>query len=546
MNRGSNNIENYNIDLEQLESQLEEKLQRELSEIEVLKENRHKIGTPEALGDTVAIVVWEQFINQIGVGAGEDFIKENRGLTLDLRDEAHIQTTENFVEGQIATHNNDIDYKKRHDVWSNSFKKDENGNVKTRIDNRTGKEKAVLNNGARSDFDKGRPKGNGATDIDHTIPVSEIIRDPVAAAHLSREEQVDFANSDKNLNPLDKSANQSKGDSTTSEWLDSERDGKKPEERFDIDAKKLRKKDEEARDEYEKRKKEGEQKSSETGKKSQKEECLRIGSSVLKSIIMGLLADLLKNIIKKIIIWLKNGKKRLSILMEYIKVSVKEFIFNIKSKIHMALDISITTIITSIVGPISRTINKVWSLLKTGVSSIRDAIKYIKNPENRNKPIGLLILETAKIFIGGLTAIGAITVGEIIEKVLIAMPIFAIEIPLLGSLGSIVGMFFGALTSGIVGALIIRVLNSFTEKHQKEQANNQVSKKASDVISSQYELLAVKEEINQYRKKQVFNNISQRHKNLEVEMKKTLGNITKEEKKDLDFDEINKLLDSLE
>lgn len=49
-------------------------------------------------------VAWEQVINQIGEVAGEDFIKKHR-LTLDLRDEVHIQTAENFAKGSIATHN---------------------------------------------------------------------------------------------------------------------------------------------------------------------------------------------------------------------------------------------------------------------------------------------------------------------------------------------------------------------------------------------------------------------------------------------------------
>jgi hypothetical protein len=61
-------------------------------------------------------VVWEQFMNQVAVTAGEDFINENRGLTLDLRNSAHIQTTERFDKGEIATHNDKINYKERYDI----------------------------------------------------------------------------------------------------------------------------------------------------------------------------------------------------------------------------------------------------------------------------------------------------------------------------------------------------------------------------------------------------------------------------------------------
>ena len=44
-------------------------------------------------------------MNQVSNIAGEEFIKENGGMPLDLSDEAHIQTTENFENGKIATHN---------------------------------------------------------------------------------------------------------------------------------------------------------------------------------------------------------------------------------------------------------------------------------------------------------------------------------------------------------------------------------------------------------------------------------------------------------
>lgn len=100
------------MDFAQLESQLEAELDSQMEDLKVLEEEHDKIGNPATIGETVKNVVWEQFINQVGVIAGEDFIRENRGLTLDLRDSAHIQTTENFEKGKIATHNDKIDYQK--------------------------------------------------------------------------------------------------------------------------------------------------------------------------------------------------------------------------------------------------------------------------------------------------------------------------------------------------------------------------------------------------------------------------------------------------
>ena len=207
------------FDFDELEEKLQSQLEEELADMQFLAEEKEKIGNPDNLGNVIMDVVWEQFLNQVAVTAGEDFIKENRGLHLDLRKEAHIQTTENFAEGKIATHNTEIDYQQRYDDWQSNFVKDENGNVVTH-QTRSGKEEATLVKGARKPFDEGRPTGSveNHTDMDHTVSAAEIIRDPAANAHMTKEEQIAFANSDANLNEMDSSLNRSKGDKSMTEW----------------------------------------------------------------------------------------------------------------------------------------------------------------------------------------------------------------------------------------------------------------------------------------------------------------------------------------
>ena len=117
------------FDFDELEEKLQSQLDEELADMQFLAEEKEKIGNPDNLGNVIMDVVWEQFLNQVAVTAGEDFIKENRGLHLDLRKKAHIQTTENFAEGKIAIHNNNIDYRKRYDNWQENFVKDEKGNL---------------------------------------------------------------------------------------------------------------------------------------------------------------------------------------------------------------------------------------------------------------------------------------------------------------------------------------------------------------------------------------------------------------------------------
>ena len=88
------------IDFDALEQSLEADLKESLEQVDLLEEEKQKIGNPEYLGNTIMQVVWDQFIMQVGSVAGDDFIKENRGLPLDLSKNAHIQTTENFAAGK--------------------------------------------------------------------------------------------------------------------------------------------------------------------------------------------------------------------------------------------------------------------------------------------------------------------------------------------------------------------------------------------------------------------------------------------------------------
>ncbi len=486
------------FDLDALESQLQGELDEQLTELSELEEDRKKIGNPESLGDTIKDVVWEQFLNQIGVSAGEDFIKDNRGLSFDPRNKAHIQTTDNFKNGKIASHNTYIDYQQRYDDWQANFKRDKNGNIITHT-TRTGKPEATLVQGARDRFDVGRPTGSSekGTDMDHTVSAGEIIRDPEANAHLSKDEQVAFANSEANLNEMDASQNRSKGDKSMTDWLDNpNKRGQKPNEIFDISEeqdKKYREKDREARAEYEKQKKGGEQRSIETGKQSQKEEVIRMGGKALRSVVLGLLADLVKDIIGKLVIWLRSANKKFSTFIDAVKEGIKKFFSNVKLHLKTTGNTLLTTIATAVIGPIVGMIKKAWIFLKQGFKSIKDAIKYLKNPENKNQPFSLKMLNVGKIIIAGLTAGGALILGEVIEKGLLTIPAFAIQIPLLGSLASIIGIFLGAIASGIIGALALRLIDKLISKRLERLNTAQQIDKSNEVLSTQEKLIVVSE-----------------------------------------------------
>ena len=547
------------FDLDELEMKLQEQLENELADIEFLEEEKEKINSPDALGETIKDVVWEQFRNQIAAKAGEDFISANNGLNLDLRKEAHIQTTENFAQGKIATHNTEINYQERYNDWQSNFVKDENGNVVTHK-TRSGKDEATLVKGAREVFDKDRPKGslNSHTDVDHTVSAAEMIRDPAANAHMTKEEQIAFANSDANLNEMDASLNRSKGDKSMSEWLDNPNaNGQKPNEIFDISPEeeaKLRQKDAEAREELQKRKQEAEQRSIDAGKKSRKEEALRMGSKAARAMLVQLLTELLKEIIAKLVKWFKSAEKKLETLLAALKEAISSFVSKLKTHLLNAGNTALTTIASAIWGPVVSTIKKAWTMIKQGWKSLKEAIAYIRNPENKGKPVGILMLEVGKIIMAGLGAAGAVVLGEVIEKALIAIPgvgvALALEIPLLGSIANILGIFLGAVVAGIIGAIAINLLQKQIEKAKRTEIVSAQIDKGNEVLETQSQLSKVSGAKVAQIKSEAVSMIGQRHAEAAEVMKNAVATIQdncdeKHEVKDLQS-EIGSLLDELE
>jgi len=477
---------------------------------------------------------WEQFINNIAATAGEDFIRENRGLTLDLRDDAHIQTTENFAEGKIATHNDKIDMQKRFDDWQSNFQRYEDGTIKTNADNPNyggnKPEQKVLDKGARSNYDDAnRPKGTKTTHIDHTISLGEQMRDADAHAHLEREDIKAFANSDKNLGELDAPANFSKGDKSMTEFLDTEReDGRKAADIYNIDEDELSERDRIAREEYEKVKEKGKQQSIETGKQSQKEEAIRITNKALRAVVMQILAEFVKEIIRKLILWFRKSKKSINNLLESIKSATINFVSNLKKHLFNASTTILTTVATAIFGPIVRTVRKAITMIKQGAKSLKEAFSYIKNPANKKKPTSTLLLEVGRIFVLGASAVGALALGEVIEKGLMTVPVFAFEIPLIGSLASLVGLLLGGLVMGIIGAIVLNLINKLIANKLKAESTKEIIEKQNAIHSIQQKQIFIAEKQVERTKTSVFSEIKEQHLFVEQQVKIAFENLPDE------------------
>ena len=531
----SSDIEIEYDELLSLENSLENNLTDLIKDIEKNDLDREKLQNNEYLQKSIENIVWEQVQLQLAAQIGEEFIKENNGQTLDLRKEAHIQTAENFEKGKLATHNRDVDYQERYDTWQDNFTTNKKG-------------ERVLKTDAREFFDKGRDKGSGAVHKDHTVSIKEQLNDIEMSTFFSKEEVKEFANSSKNLHDLDASANMSKGDKTMKEFLDSERNGLKPEERFNIDRKQLEKDDREAREELHKRKQENKEKAIQSGKKSRREEVLKVSGKALKAALLQLLSEFLRELISKFISWLKDTERNLSTFIEKIKDAIISFVNNLSNHLLNIGKSVVTMIASAIVGPVINTFLKAWTFIHQGWKSLKEAIDYLNNPDNKEKSVQIMMLEIGKIVVAGLSATGAIVLGETLGASLTAsFPVLAISIPLLGTIGGLIGTFMGATLSGIIGAFVLKMIDQqIVDKQIADLSSEKIDQK-NEMLVIQNQLLDVKNIKLEVEKNTIINTIKERHDMAASIMKEKLSDIFAESTRDdkSDFDEIDALLQEL-
>ena len=521
-------------DLMDLQSSLQVELNDILDELSSIEEDRKKLQNNEYLEEAIQDIIWDQVQNQLAVQIGEEFIKDNNGQKLDLRKEAHIQTAENFEKGNFATHNRDDNYQERYDKWQDNFTTNKKG-------------ERVLKKDARKFFDKGRDMGSAAIHKDHTVSIKEQLNDIEMATFFSKEQVKEFANSSKNLHDLDASANMSKGDKTMKEFLNSERNGLKPEERFNIDRKQLEKDDQEAREELKNRKAENENIAIQSGKKSRRKEALKVTGKALKAAVLQLLTEFLREIVKKFISWLGEKEKNFGTFIAKVKEAISNFMSNLSHHVLGVGQSMVTMLATSIIGPVVGTFMQVWTFIQQGWRSLTEAIDYLKNPENKNKSTSVKMLEIGKIIVAGVTAAGAIVLSSAIGATLLSIfPPLGVEIPLLGSLSGLIGTFMGATVAGIAGAFVLKLIDQMIVDKQLDELTNKKIDKYNNKLIVQDQMNAVGMALVQVDKMESLSQMEDRHHQAAEIMRDELSFLLEEkEKNDNEFTEIDALLAEL-
>ena len=169
-------IGELDFDFDEYEKKLEEDIEKDLADLQMLKEDKEKIANPDALGDVVLREIWNQFGNQIGL----DMTKE----TLIQRYNRKHPETYDKVGKKVMQDQRYIEVNKEMKTQQAE------GNLR---DEYTGK---TLNL-------------NDKANLDHTVSRNEIFKnDRRRQAGIATE---DLANKKENLNATNESLNLSKG-----------------------------------------------------------------------------------------------------------------------------------------------------------------------------------------------------------------------------------------------------------------------------------------------------------------------------------------------
>ena len=447
-----------------------------------------------------------------------------------MRDSVHIQTSENFAKGNIARHNHisrkqlEQNYDRYVNKPHGEFRKEyvnpgmdktlkragelKKEGIDTVTDIYTGRQiptQTKLENG------KHNPK---AAQREHVKSSAEIYKNPSLQMANSNEELARIINNPENLQGY-----------TTAERNNRKSDNSSDEMSKKDKTKHWEKANERAEEYLKQHKQKGEERLKKEGRKTQKEEAFRIGGKALRAVLMQLLAELVREIIAKLVTWFKSAKKALNTLLDSLKEAIHSFIGEMKTHLINAGNTVFSTVATAIIGPVFGTIKKVWILLKQGCGLLKNAVNYIKDPANKGKPVGILLMEVGKIIIAGLTGAGALFLGEVIEKGLMTIPIFTFNIPLIGSLANVLGIFLGAVVAGIIGAIAINLLDKLIAKKQKEEVQAATIEKGNRVIAKQYQIQIISEALLERDKENAQANISGRHQEAFSIMRDTYGNI---------------------
>ena len=520
------------FDFDELDEKLQSQLEEEFSNLEFLKDEKAKIENPDALGKVILDEVWKQFGNQIGLDMTNETLNQKY-------DREHQGETYDDVGKKVMQ---DPKYKEANKAMK---EQQQSGNLK---DEYTGKN---INQ-------------NDNANLDHVVSRKELYEN--ARRKQAGINTEDLANKDENLKPTNESLNKSKGAKSVEEYIRSreqrekdlreqnerankkidesnmsdvekqkakEKNNKRLQDKLDADDELMKKADKEARKAINR----------DIAKGVAKDTAKKAGKDAMKQMAVSALFSLLKEVMNGFVRFLKSQAKSFKSFLEEMKKAIKSFFEKITNVLQTGASSVVGTIVNEIFGPIVSTFKKLASLIKQGISSVMEAVRYLNDKENKNKPFGVKVAQVGKIISSGLVAGGAIFLGELFEKLLLSVPGMKIELPLLGTLANVIGMFLASLVSGLAGAIIINLIDKFIAKKQKSDAQAAAIETGNQIISKQHQIQIVNEVLLDRDKENAQSNILERHQDALSIMNEAYGNVMEDFVEDFSENEYSAVIE---
>lgn len=375
--------------------------------------------------------------------------------------------------------------------------------------------------------------------IDHIISREEHYNDPRRLQ--SGETVAEAANDPSNIAVTNENLNKSKGKKSVDKYTDSEAMGqrekqlkenydkkvaeinsntklsdaekkaqiaeakRKADNILDADEKLMKEKDKKARRE----------KNLRQGKKIAMKTAQKAGKDAIKAVLTSIVVDFLKKLMNTLVKFFKESGKSFSKLMSDLKNAFIEFTQevtkNVKKYLNIAKDTVVGTIVSEAFAPVLMLFKKAASFVKQGVKFVREVFGYYRKAENRAKTFTEQMADIGKLMVGILSVTGGILLSEVIEKSLLAIPILAIPIPLLGTLANFIATLVSSIVFGVIGAISVFYINKLVEKKAKTKLTKEVLSKQDEVLNLQAQQQAVLTDKMENRKDLMYHNISERH-----------------------------------
>ena len=538
---GYNEVDQF--DLDAMESILNQDIEEIISELDSLGKEKEKLTNPDALGKEI----YNSIFNQLNAQNGMDLSSDTR---VEKYQKGHVGETSSSA-GIDALRDKNYQKVKNYNTQASKSKQ----GIK---DAYTGK---IL-----------RTSDGHQINTDHVVSRNEIYGSGIKKRlrELSGNETKDLANLPDNLVATNESLNKSKGAKSIFEYLKyfdqrrrdliehnkkkidkinksniSQKDKEKKIQQINTRQKDILDANAERMKSIDKKARKGI--NQKVYRDAAKNVAADAANAALRGALMTSAATLIKNIIDRLVEFFKSKIKSWSEFLNKMKQAISDFFNSLKSVFKNSMSGAIGSIVNNIANLISTKLTKVWSALKTGFSTIKNAMQVFKNPENKDKPFSVLLAEFGKVIAAGLAISGTLLLSEFLTKILLkAFPgLEALTIPIIGSIPGFIIEIILAIIGGIITGIAINFLNKFISGYEKSSLDKKLILKQNEVLDKQRTQIAILKQSENIHKKKSFNEIDSRHKQANNLTQKSLDEIFSEDIENYSFDDIQSDLETL-